>query len=154
MGIVELPPGDMQKATEIEFPPSAWVTVSQDMIDQFADCTDDHQAIHVDPEKAVELGLAGTIAHGFLTLSLIPKLVADFRVLPKGTTMGMNYGFNKVRFVSPVQSGARIRANMRISNVEWRTEKQVVMTHLVEVEVENQAKPAIVAEWLNMLVIG
>lgn len=152
VGIVVMKPEEMAEATSIEFAPSDWLVVSQEMIDQFANCTDDHQAIHVDPKAAIGLGLDGTIAHGFLSLSLIPKLVADFRVLPENTVMGMNYGFNKVRFLSPVPSGSRIRAHMRITNVERKTPSQFVMTHLVEIEIEGKQKPALVAEWLNMLV--
>ena len=124
---------------------SEWVTVTQGMIDQFADLTDDHQWIHVDVERAKrEMPFGSTIAHGFLTVSLLPRLAREAVDVRGDFKMRINYGFNRLRFVSPVKAGARIRARFTPQKV---TENEV--TWLVTVDVEGSEKPAIVAEWLG-----
>ncbi len=124
---------------------SDWLTVSQDMIDRFADLTGDPQWIHVDVERAKRESQFGTtIAHGFLTLSLLPQLAREAVEIRGDFAMRVNYGFNRLRFVSPVPAGGRIRARFTVQKV---TDNEV--TWLVTVEVEGSEKPAVVAEWLG-----
>ena len=121
-----------------------WITVDQQRIDLFAEATGDHQWIHVDPERAAEGPFGGTIAHGFLTLSLIPVLVQDvYRT--EGVRMGVNYGLNKVRFPSPVRSGSRVRASVTVLSADEVPGGHQITTQ-VTVEIEGGAKPACVAE--------
>ena len=130
------------------FEPSDWVEVDQARINNFADCTIDHQFIHVDPEKAAKTALGGTIAHGFLVLSLLAPLCSESTVVPDGCKMGLNYGFNKVRFLAPVRSGKRIRALVKVTNIDVSDPSRLLVGHAVTVEIENEDKPALVAEWL------
>jgi|SRR5215472_12111225 acyl dehydratase len=124
---------------------SDWVTVTQEMIDRFADLTGDHQWIHIDVERAKRESRFGkTIAHGFLTVSLLPHMSRDTMDIRGDFKMRVNYGFNRLRFVSPVPAGARIRARFTAQKV---TEDEV--TWLVTVDVEGSEKPALVAEWLG-----
>ena len=124
---------------------SDWITITQEMIDRFADVTGDHQWIHVDPERARrETPFGSTIAHGFLTVSLLPQLSQQAMSVKGDFKMRINYGFNRLRFVSPVKSGSRIRARFTPQNV---TDNEV--TWSVTVDVEGQEKPAVVAEWLG-----
>lgn len=133
---------------------SEWLTVTQDMINQFADCTLDHQYIHIDEEKAALTPFGGTIAHGFLTLSLMVELTKDLSVFPEGMVMGINYGMNKLRFLAPVRAGKRIRAHVELAAVERKDEKRFLTTQNVTVEIEGEDTPALVAEWLGMSVIA
>ncbi len=134
-----------------------WFEITQEQVDQFADVTHDHQFIHVDPERAAATPFGGTIAHGFLTLSMLTHLAAGASAAPpdpakyEGILMGINYGFNKVRFVSPVKVGARIRARAVTSNVELKG-TMVEVTRNFTVEIEGEEKPALVAEWLTRTV--
>ncbi|MHA6624089.1 MaoC family dehydratase [Pseudonocardia sichuanensis] len=126
---------------------SDWVTVDQSQIDTFADATGDHQWIHVDRERAKAGPFGATIAHGFLTLSLLPVLVAQtFQV--EGTKMGVNYGLNKVRFTSPVPVGSKVRASAELTDVA-DVDGGVQLTTKVTVEIEGSERPALVAEWLT-----
>lgn len=127
---------------------SAWVTITQDQIDTFADCTDDHQFIHVDPKAAAKTPFGTTIAHGFLTLSMLSSMAYQMPGI-KGTAMGVNYGFNKLRFVSPVKSGARIRARFILKAFEELRPGEIQTTMTVTVEIEGQDRPALVADWLG-----
>jgi acyl dehydratase len=129
---------------------SDWVLISQDMIDRFADVTGDHQFIHVDPKAAAMTPFGGTIAHGFLVLSMLAKLglAADFAM--EGVTMGVNYGFEKVRLVAPVRAGKRIRGRFVLKNMVERAPGQWMATLGVTVEIEGEAKPAIVADWQTL----
>jgi acyl dehydratase len=133
-----------------------WFEVTQDRIDAFADVTEDHQFIHVDPKAAAELSPWGTtIAHGFLTLSLLTHLSGS---VPQpadrldGVVMGINYGFDKVRFISPVKVGSRIRATSVLSGVEQKDPGTLQVTRTVTVEIEGESKPALVADWITRLV--
>jgi acyl dehydratase len=129
---------------------SEWLEVSQDMIDRFADVTGDHQWIHVDRERAAKESPFGTtIAHGFLTLSLITQLHSQ-AVHVTGGVMGLNYGLNRVRFVSPVRSGVRIRTRSTLESLDDFT-GGVQVTWKITVETENESKPALVAEWLTRM---
>jgi acyl dehydratase len=136
---------ELKTLTGQEVGVSDWLPVTQDMIDRFADVTGDHQWIHVDPERAKrETPFGSTIAHGFLTVSLLPQLSQQALSVKGDFKMRINYGFNRLRFVSPVRSGSRIRARFTAQKV---TDNEV--TWLVTVDVEGQDKPAVVAEWLG-----
>ncbi len=136
-----------------------WFTVKQDQINQFADATLDHQFIHVDPVKSAELSpYKVTIAHGFLTLSLVPHLGSSVpRMDPKayeGLVMGVNYGLDKVRFMSPVKVDSRIRAHRKLVSAELKNPTTIQTKQLVTIEIEGQEKPACVAETLTRLIYG
>jgi acyl dehydratase len=136
---------ELKTLTGQEVGVSDWLPVTQDMIDRFADVTGDHQWIHVDPERAKrETPFGSTIAHGFLTVSLLPQLSQQTVAVKGDFKMRINYGFNRLRFVSPVRAGSRIRARFTAQKV---TDNEV--TWLVTVDVEGQDKPAVVAEWLG-----
>ena len=134
-----------------------WFEVTQDQIDQFADVTHDHQFIHVDPEAAKATPFGSTIAHGFLTLSMLTKLTAGASSAEPdparydGMLMGINYGFNKVRFVNPVKVGSRIRARAVTANVEQKG-NSLDITRNITVEIDGEEKPALVAEWVTRVV--
>ncbi|MBA9083415.1 acyl dehydratase [Bartonella chomelii] len=132
---------------------SQWRLVTQDMINQFASATDDHQWIHVDEEKAKKTPFGGTIAHGFLTLSLLSTLA--YEALPKleGATMGINYGFDKIRFVSPVKTGAQIRARFILDDAKIRPSGRVVLHYKTTIEINKLKNPALVAHWLIIAMI-
>lgn len=130
---------------------SDWITVDQAMIDAFAQATLDDQFIHTDPERAkAESPFGGTIAHGFLTLSLLSAM--NYSALPKirEQTMGINYGFEKVTFVSPVKSGARVRGRFTLAEARFRGSAMLMMTYDVAVEIENEKKPALTARWITI----
>ena len=154
MAVKIVPQEEMADAIGTKLEPSAWIDVTQDRIDTFADCTEDHQFIHVDQEKAAKTPFGGTIAHGFLTLSLLSKMVEGQGVVPENTVMGLNYGFDKVRFLAPVRSGKRIRAHFEVADVVPKSGGRFLITQAVSVEIEGEETPAMVAEWLSMLVTG
>lgn len=134
---------------------SDWVEITQGMIDMFAEATGDHQFIHVDPERAAATPFGGTIAHGFLILALIPLLsskLPDFAQLD-GTRMHVNYGGNKVRFVTPVRSGSSIRGRFKLVAFEEKGAGRYQQTTEFTVEVDGKDKPAVVAEWLNHIIV-
>lgn len=133
---------------------SDWVEVTQEMIDRFAEATGDHQFIHVDPEAAAQTPFGGTIAHGFLTLSLMP-LLASKADLPRldGMRMGVNYGGDKVRFINPVRSGSRVRGRFKLLSFHEKSPGQFQQTSEFTVEIEGQDRPALVAEWISRIVI-
>jgi acyl dehydratase len=133
---------------------SAWRSVTQAMIDGFADVTDDHQFIHVDPERAKkETPFGGTIAHGYLMLSLLAPM--GFEALPKldGVAHRVNYGLDKVRFLTPVKPGSRVRAHYKLREVTARGEKEFLLKNEVTVEIEGAEKPALYAESLTVIVL-
>lgn len=132
---------------------SSWVTVDQKMIDAFAVTTRDEQWIHVDPERAArETPFGGTIAHGFLTLSLASSFVYEcFPVLP-GQVMGINYGLNKLRFLSPVKAGAEIRGRFTLQGATARSDTELMRENLLTIEIKGQDTPALVAEWLGLAI--
>lgn len=137
----------VKSMTGQEWGTSDWVEITQDRIDKFADATDDHQWIHVDPERARSGPFGTTIAHGFLTLSLIPSLAGSLTKI-EGIRMGINYGLNRVRFPSPVKVGSRIRAQSKNLSVE-DVDGGVQVINQVTIEVEGQDKPACVAETVS-----
>ena len=130
--------------------PSEWLEVSQQRINEFANCTDDHQFIHVDEEKAKETPFGGTIAHGFLTLSLLAKFSEEIAITPENTVMGMNYGFDKIRFLAPVRSGKRVRMVGEVLNVDRKDENRFLTKISATIEIEGEDTPALVGEFLLM----
>jgi acyl dehydratase len=143
-------PKDLKQHIGTELGPSEWITVDQTMIDKFADATGDHQWIHVDVERAKrEMPGGKTIAHGYLTLSLVPRMAATLIEVTK-RSRGINYGSNKVRFTSPVPAGARIRLRQRILAVDEVAGNGVRVTTEATVEVEGQDRPALVAEIMGL----
>ena len=145
---------DLERLVGRELGVSEWLEVDQERVDQFADVTGDHQFIHVDPVRAAATPFGGTIAHGFLTLSLLVDLCLGFIPKLKNTAMLLNYGFDKVRFITPVRVGSRIRARGTLGEVTERKPGQILVRIDVTVEIENEEKPALVAEWLSLHIIG
>ena len=133
---------------------SDWFQIDQSRIDAFADATLDHQFIHVDPEKAKHTPFGGTIAHGFLTLSLLPYLVTGLGVGMENAVMGLNYGFDKIRFLAPVKVGSRVRARARLADFVEKAPKQFLIIQEITIEIEHEARPALVAQWLTMVMTG
>jgi acyl dehydratase len=132
---------------------SEWILIDQARIDSFADITEDPQFIHIDPEAAARTPFGGTIAHGFLTLSLLSRMAADAMPIPDGVRMGVNYGFEKVRFLAPVRSGKRVRGRFRLERLDEKRPGQWQFTHQVTVEIEGEDKPALIAEWIGLIFI-
>jgi acyl dehydratase len=132
---------------------SGWLLVDQARIDAFSDATEDRQFIHVDPEAAARTPFGGTIAHGFLTLSLLSRMGADALLLPETAGVIVNYGVNRVRFLAPVRAGARVRGRFVLDSVEEKAPGQTLMRHTVTVEIEGQDKPALTAEWLGLIFV-
>ena len=132
---------------------SDWIPVDQPAIDAFAEVTQDHQFIHVDPEAAAKTPFGGTVAHGFLTLSLLSRMAADAMLRPQEVKMGVNYGFERVRFMAPVRSGKRVRGRFRLDRFEEKRPGQWQFVHHVTVEIEGEDKPALVADWIGMVFV-
>src|SRR5438874_12803108 len=130
---------------------SSWLSVDQDRIDAFAEATEDRQFIHVDRAAAAQTPFGGTIAHGFLTLSLLSRMGAEAMLLPEGMRMAVNYGLDRVRFLAPVKSGKRVRGRFTLDSVEEKAPGQLLMRHTVTVEIEGEDKPALTAQWLTLL---
>ena len=131
-----------------------WLEIDQDRINMFADATLDHQFIHIDEEKAAQTPFGGTIAHGFLSLSMLVKMTEGEGVVPENVVMGINYGFDKVRFLMPVRAGKRVRAHRELLSVDQKDDNRFLLKHAVTVEIEGEETPALVAEWLGMMVVG
>ena len=132
---------------------SSWLTVDQARIDAFADATEDHQFIHVDPEAAAKGPFGATIAHGFLTLSLLSRMAAEGMLVPQGVKMAVNYGFDRVRFLAPVKSGKRVRGRFTLDSIEEKAPGQWLLRHTVTVEIEGEDKPALSAQWLGLMFV-
>ena len=130
---------------------SEWIAVTQQRIDQFADSTDDRQFIHVDPALAAQTPFGGTIAHGFLSLSLLTRMAADVMLVPETTKMAVNYGLDRVRFIAPVRSGKRVRGHFTLASADEKAPGQLLLKHDVTVEVEGEDKPALTAVWLGLI---
>lgn len=133
---------------------SRWFEIGQDRIDAFADCTEDHQFIHVDPEAARATPFGGTIAHGFLTLSLASTMSYDAVAPLDGLTMGVNYGFDRLRFLAPVPAGSRVRGRFRLLDATDKGEGRWLLKHELTIEIEGADKPALVGEWLAMQIVS
>ncbi|HEX4736900.1 MAG TPA: MaoC family dehydratase [Allosphingosinicella sp.] len=132
---------------------SDWILVDQERIDAFAAATEDRQFIHVDPEAAAKTPFGGTIAHGFLTLSLLSRMAADAMLVPDGIKMGVNYGLDRVRFLAPVRSGRRVRGRFSLTSVDEKRPGQYQFLHAVTVEIEGEDKPALVADWIGIIFV-
>ena len=137
-----------------EFPPSPWLTITQERVNQFADATNDRQFIHVDPEKAAQTPFGGAVAHGFLTLSLLSYLTAQSGIVPEDASIGINYGSDRIRYLAPVRVGKRIRSHPKVIDVTEKQPGQWLMKYEVTVEIEGEKTPALVAEILSLLIIG
>jgi len=144
---------DFKNSAGSELGPSEWLLIDQQRIDRFADATDDHQFIHVDPERAAATTFGSTIAHGFLSLSILPHLLAQILPIPEGTVMGINYGAEKVRFVQPVKVNNRVRARARIEKVNGRPGGQFMVKTRVTLEIDNSRRPALIADLLSLYVV-
>jgi len=129
---------------------SEWLTIDQQRINLFAEATGDFQFIHVDPEKAAKTPFGGTIAHGFLTLSLIPKLIEDILVLPEGLKMVVNYGLDSVRFIQPVKVNSQVRLKVDLAEVVEKKPGQWLLKAIATLEIEGEEKPAYIAESLSL----
>jgi len=145
---------ELRERIGIDREPTAWIRIDQGRIDRFADATGDHQLIHVDPDRAAATPFGSTIAHGYLTLSLLPHLVAESALLPTGTVMGINYGLNRVRFLQPVPVDSEVRARSRLLDVREKGSGRVLLTSEVAVEIRGQERPALLAETLAMFVVA
>lgn len=128
---------------------SRWYSIDQTRIDAFADATDDRQFIHVDPDAAAATPFGGTVAHGFLTLSMLSVMLQDAAPALPGQVMGVNYGIDRLRFVSPVRAGARVRARFTLAAAEERQPGEVTTTLDTVIEIEGQDRPALICSWIN-----
>ena len=154
MTIQLVEPSEAMAMVGTKLPPGEWVTVDQDRINVFADCTEDHQFIHIDEAAAAQTPFGGTIAHGFLTLSLLTKMSEGSGIALKGIVMGLNYGCDKVRFLNPVRAGKRVRVHSEIMSVDQKDANRFLIKSAVTVEIEGEETPAVYAEWLSMQIIG
>lgn len=132
---------------------SDWLTMDQERIVGFADATEDRQFIHVDPGAAAQTPFGGTVAHGFLSLSMLSRMAAEAMLVPDGLKMAVNYGLDRVRFIAPVRSGKRIRGRFLLDSVEEKAPGQILVRHVVTVEIEGEEKPALTAQWLGLLFV-
>ncbi len=132
---------------------SSWLLVDQARIDAFAEATEDRQFIHVDPGAAASTPFGGTIAHGFLTLSLLSRMAAEAMLIPDTLKMAVNYGFDSVRFLAPVRAGKRVRGRFTLDSIDEKGPGRVLMRHRVSVEIEGEDKPALTAVWLGLMMI-
>ena len=154
MALTMVKPEEMEAQAGTMLPPGEWFEIDQERINTFADCTEDHQFIHIDEENAAKTPFGGTIAHGFLTLSMLVKLCESVSVYPEGLVMGVNYGLNKVRFLAPVRAGKRVRAHVELASVERKDDNRFLTQQNITVEIEGEDTPALYAEWLGMTVVA
>ena len=144
---------EIKNAVGREVGVSSWIEIGQARIDAFADATEDRQFIHVDPTAAAQTPFGGTIAHGFLSLSLLSRMGAEAMLVPEGMKMAINYGLDRVRFLAPVRSGKRVRGRFTLDSAEEKAAGQLLMHHTVTVEIEGEEKPALTAIWLTLLFV-
>ena len=144
---------DIRAKVGSEIGVSDWITVDQSRIQAFADATEDQQFIHVDEAMARQTAFGSTIAHGFLSLSLLSRMAADVMLAPDTLKMGVNYGLDRVRFLAPVKSGKRVRGRFVLDSAEEKAPGQLLTRHTVTVEIEGEEKPALTAQWLGLLFI-
>ena len=142
---------DFVKLVGQELGVSNWITIDQSQIDAFAHATNDHQFIHIDPERAKrETPFGGTIAHGFLSLSVLSGLAYEAMPTLNGAAMSINYGFDKIRFLTPVRAGKRVRARFVLAETTMKSPKELLARTSTTLEIEGEPKPALVADWLGM----
>ena len=130
---------------------SEWIEVTQERIDAFAEATEDRQFIHIDPEAAARTPFGGTIAHGFLSLSLLSRMAADVMHVPDTAKMAVNYGLDRVRFLAPVRAGKRVRGRFTLDAADEKAPGQLLLKHTVTVEIEGENRPALTAVWLGLI---
>ena len=140
---------DLKKKSGLKVGVSRWFTIDQERIDKFADLTEDWQYIHVDPIAAKNTSFNGTIAHGFLTVSLLSAMYYDAIPVIEGSELGVNYGFDKLRFLSPVKVGSKVRGHFELTDIREGRPFEISTTWRVEVEIEGFEKPALVAHWIG-----
>lgn len=133
---------------------SAWTLIDQARIDAFADVTEDWQVIHVDPHRAKAGPFGGTIAHGLLVLSLLPKMAYEATPQIEGVQLVLNYGFDKIRFLAPVRSGARVRGRFRLTEAVAKDTGRWLVRYATTVEIEDGEKPALIADWLGLQIVA
>lgn len=151
MPVAEL--GEIRLRVGEEIGTSGWLALDQERIAAFAEATEDRQFIHLDADAAAQTPFGGTIAHGFLSLSLLSRMAAEAMLLPEGMAMAVNYGLDRVRFLAPVPSGRRVRGRFTLDSVEEKAPGQLLMRHVVTVEIEGEQKPALSAVWLSLMFI-
>ena len=144
---------DIRSRIGTEIGVSDWILVDQDRINLFADVTEDRQFIHIDPAAAAQTPFGGTIAHGFLSLSLLSRMAADAMQVPDTTRMAVNYGLDRVRFIAPVRAGSRVRGRFTLDGVDQKAPGQLLLRHTVTVDIEHHDKPALTAQWLGLIFI-
>ena len=144
---------DIRERIGTEIGVSDWLTIDQARINAFADATEDRQFIHVDPDAAARTPFGGTVAHGFLSLSLLSRMAAEAMLIPDNVKMAVNYGLDRVRFIAPVKSGQRIRGRFTLDSIEEKAPGQLLLRHSVTVEIEGVDKPALTAQWLGLLFV-
>ena len=154
MAIKVVPQDEFPRYKGHKFEPGAWFELSQERINAFADCTEDHQFIHVDEAAAAATPFGGTIAHGFLTLSALVPMTAGIGVSPENVVTGLNYGFDRVRFLAPVRAGKRVRAHVEVADITLKDDKRFLVKQNISVEIEGEETPALVCEWLTMAIVG
>ncbi|EJN17554.1 acyl dehydratase [Pseudomonas sp. GM78] len=145
-----VPVAELKDYVGKELGSSDWLTIDQERINLFAEATGDYQFIHVDPVKAAQTPFGSTIAHGFLSLSLIPKLMEDILVMPEGLKMVVNYGLDSVRFIQPVKVDSKVRLKVELSEVTEKKPGQLLLKAIATLEIEGMDKPAYVAESLSL----
>ena len=148
-----IPLEEFKNLADTELGKSDWLRIDQDRINRFADATDDHQFIHVNPEQSAKTPFGSTIAHGYLTLSLVPHLNSQTMVAPQGAVMGINYGADKIRYLQPVITGSRVRSSTKVISVQEKSPGQWLLKSAVTVEIEGSEKPALIAELLSLLIV-
>jgi acyl dehydratase len=144
---------EIQERVGTEIGVSDWILIDQARIDAFAEITEDHQFIHVDPERAAKTPFRGTVAHGFLTLSLLSRMADGVMLHPESLRMAVNYGFERVRFMAPVKSGKRVRGHFQLATADEKRASQWQITYQVTVEIEDEEKPALIADWIGYMFI-
>ncbi len=142
---------DIRARVGSEIGVSDWILVDQSRIDAFADATEDRQFIHTDPAAAAQTQFGGTIAHGFLSLSLLSRMAVDVMQVPDTMVMAVNYGLDRVRFIAPVRAGSRVRGRFTLDAVDDKAPGQILLRHTVTVEIEGSDKPALTAQWLGLI---
>ncbi len=142
---------DIRSRIGTEIGVSDWIEVTQERIDAFADATEDRQFIHIDPAAAARTPFGSTIAHGFLSLSLLSRMAADVMQMPETTKMAVNYGLDRVRFIAPVRAGKHVRGRFTLTAAEDKAPGQLLLRHDVTVEIEGESKPALTAQWIGLI---
>ena len=151
--MLTVPQEELQTYVDKPLDPSPWLRIDQDTIDKFADATRDHQFIHVDKERAAQTPFGTTIAHGYLTMSLISHFLGQCSIGPEGAVMALNYGSDKVRYLQPVKVDSEVRANVTLMSVSEKAPGQVLTKVAVTIEIRDEEKPALVAEVLSLFIL-